>query len=109
MNCQHCHSENPSHFRFCGECGTSLVEQSEGQGFAASIPSSPPPHTPSVTLHTSSAEAERRHLTVMFCDLVSVSPLAGKLDPEELREIIRAYQEVCAAVVRRFEGYVARY
>lgn len=109
MNCQHCHSENPPHFRFCGECGTPLVEQSEGQGLAAIISSSPPPHTPSVKLHTSGAEAERRHLTVMFCDLVSVSPLAGRLDPEELREIIRAYQEVGTAVVRRFEGYVARY
>ena len=109
MNCQHCHSENPPHFRFCGECGTPLIEQSEGRGLAASIPSSPPPHTPPVKLHTSGAEAERRHLTVMFCDLVSVSPLAGRLDPEELREIIRAYQEVCTAVVRRFEGYVARY
>src|SRR5438093_2356592 len=55
------------------------------------------------------AEAERRQLTVMFCDLVGSTPLAEKLDPEELREVVRAYQEACAAVIHRFEGYIARY
>src|SRR5215207_4096295 len=100
MDCQRCHSENPPHFRFCGECGTPLGEQLEGQGRVSSVQTLDPRRQ---TLDT---EAERRHLTVMFCDLVSVSPLAGRLDPEELREIIRAYQEVCTAGVRRFEGYV---
>jgi class 3 adenylate cyclase len=55
------------------------------------------------------AEAERRQLTVMFCDLVGSTPLAEKLDPEELREVIRAYQETCVKQIRRFDGYVARY
>jgi class 3 adenylate cyclase/tetratricopeptide (TPR) repeat protein len=45
----------------------------------------------------------------MFCDLVSIPPLTGTIDPEDLREIIRAYQEMCTTVVRRFDGYVARY
>ena len=55
------------------------------------------------------AEAERRQLTVMFCDLVGSTPLAERLDPEELRTVILAYQEACAQVIRHFDGYLARY
>jgi len=54
-------------------------------------------------------EAERRQLTVMFCDLVGSTPLSQQLDPEELRTVILAYQEACARVIRRCEGYLARY
>src|SRR5712691_3206878 len=54
-------------------------------------------------------EAERRQLTVLFCDLVDSTALAARLDPEELREVVRAYQEVCAKVVARFEGHIAQY
>jgi class 3 adenylate cyclase len=45
----------------------------------------------------------------MFCDLVGSTPLSEKLDPEELREVILAYQQSCAEAIRRFEGYLARY
>src|SRR5262249_56916907 len=58
---------------------------------------------------TAGAEAERRQLTVMFCDLVGSTPLAERLDPEELRQVILAYQQACAEEIRRFEGYLARY
>jgi class 3 adenylate cyclase/tetratricopeptide (TPR) repeat protein len=54
-------------------------------------------------------EAERRQLTVMFCDLVGSTALSEKLDPEDLREVIRAYRETCAKVVGRFEGHIAKY
>jgi class 3 adenylate cyclase len=54
-------------------------------------------------------EAERRQLTVMFCDLVGSTQLSAQLDPEELREVVRAYQEVSAAVITRFEGHIAQY
>src|SRR5437867_6974031 len=54
-------------------------------------------------------EAERRQLTVLFCDLVDSTVLARQLDPEELREVVRAYQEVCAKVIARFEGHIAQY
>ena len=53
--------------------------------------------------------AERRHLTVMFVDLVSSTELSSQLDPEDLREILRAYQKTCADVVGRFEGHIAKY
>ena len=54
-------------------------------------------------------DAERRQLTVMFCDLEDSTPLSEQLDPEEMREVLRDYQAVCAKVTRRLEGYIARY
>src|SRR5215510_10512724 len=54
-------------------------------------------------------EAERRQLTVLFCDLVDSTLLASQLDPEELREVVRAYQEACAKVIARFDGHIAQY
>ncbi len=58
---------------------------------------------------TSVPEAERRQLTVMFCDLVGSTKLSAQLDPEEYREIVRAYQATCAAAVARFDGHIAQY
>ena len=55
------------------------------------------------------AEAERRQLTVLFCDLADSTRLARQLDPEDLREVIRAYQATCVAVIQRFGGHVAQY
>jgi class 3 adenylate cyclase/predicted ATPase len=54
-------------------------------------------------------EAERRQLTVMFCDLVDSTQLAEKLDPEDLREVFLTYQKVCAKAVASAEGYIAQY
>ena len=54
-------------------------------------------------------EAERRQLTVLFCDLVDSTVLAGQLDPEDLREVIRAYQAACATVIEPLEGHIAQY
>ena len=56
-----------------------------------------------------SVDAERRQLTVMFCDLVGSTPLAEYLDPEDLREVIRVYHEVCAGITDDWQGYIARY
>src|SRR5262249_2067763 len=53
--------------------------------------------------------AERRQLTVLFCDLVDSMALAERLDPEELRDVVREYQAVSGAVVERFEGHTAQY
>src|SRR5467141_1897040 len=76
-------------------------------------PQSPPQHdqpTQSVSLPTEShtPDAERRQLTVMFCDLVESTKLASQLDPEDLREVVRAYQRVCSDVITRFDGHIAQ-
>src|SRR5215475_9887782 len=55
-----------------------------------------------------SPEAERRQLTVMFCDLVDSTKLSSQLDPEDLREVVRAYQRVCSQVITRFDGHIAQ-
>ncbi len=54
-------------------------------------------------------EAERRQLTVLFCDLVDSTALSSQLDPEDLREMVRAYQAACAEVIQRFDGHIAQY
>jgi hypothetical protein len=53
--------------------------------------------------------AERRQLTVMFCDLVGSTVLSARMDPEDLREVIGAYQRCCAEVIARSGGFVAQY
>src|SRR5215475_11833215 len=53
-------------------------------------------------------DAERRQLTVMFCDLVDSTRLSSQLDPEDWREVVRAYQAACTEVVQRFDGHVAQ-
>src|SRR5262245_36229527 len=53
-------------------------------------------------------EAERRQLTVLFCDLVDSTHLSSQLDPEEYRAVVRAYQAACTEVIRRYDGHVAQ-
>ena len=62
-----------------------------------------PPTTPPTP------EAERRQLTVMFCDLVDSTKLSSQLDPEEYRDVVRAYQRVCTDVIQRYDGHIAQY
>src|SRR6516165_9124071 len=63
-----------------------------------SAPTSPP-----------TIDAERRQLTVMFCDLVGSTPLSTRFDPEDLREIVGAYHRAVSKTVGRFDGFIARY
>src|SRR5262249_8929424 len=105
QDCPRCGFENTAQAKFCGKCGTVLgAEGKPGparghQGKRAKPPQrAPRSQTRSTPTQPQGAapEAERRQLTVMFCDLVGSTPLAEKLDPEELREVILAYQQVCA-------------
>ena len=72
LRCPKCGKENGPPFRFCGECGAALVAAARTTVAEA---------TPTAV----SAAGERRHLTVLFCDLVGSTALAGQLDPEEWR------------------------
>ena len=54
-------------------------------------------------------EAERRQLTVMFCDLVGSTALSTGMDPEDLRDVIASYQSRCSAAIRHYDGFVAKY
>src|SRR5215467_8486824 len=68
----------------------------------------PAPTSPADQAAPASA-AERRQLTVMFCDLVGSTALSAALDPEDLREVIAAYHHSVAEIIRSFDGFVARY
>jgi class 3 adenylate cyclase/predicted ATPase len=94
--CPACGFENEPAALFCGGCGKPLGET------AAAIPpvASAPPRADG---------AERRQLTVMFCDLVGSTALASRLDPEDLREVIGAYHRCVAETIGRFDGFVAKY
>jgi SAM domain (Sterile alpha motif)/Adenylate and Guanylate cyclase catalytic domain len=67
-----------------------------------------PPPPPTETKPPDST-AERRQVTVMFCDLVGSTALSTRMDPEDLREVIAAYQKCVAETVQRFGGFVAKY
>ena len=53
--------------------------------------------------------AERRQLTVMFCDLVGSTAMSARLDPEDMREVIRTYQDACSGAIARYDGFVAKF
>ena len=65
--------------------------------------------TVAVSATSAPTDAERRQLTVMFCDLVGSTPLSTRYDPEDLRELIGAYHRSVADTVARFAGFVAKY
>lgn len=93
--CAHCETTNAPGHKFCKQCGQPLATfPQEAVGGPREAPD---------------AEAERRQLTVMFCDLVGATELSEALDPEDMREVVRAYQETCAHVIHRFEGHIAQY
>src|SRR5262249_31682488 len=120
MHCTACGTKNPEGAKFCIECGGSFQHccPSCGVGnppqakFCAECGTTLQPLAPSLRTLGSRCDArsaERRQLTVMFCDLVDSTALAEQLDPEEWRAVVREYQRVSAIVIRHFEGYIAQY
>jgi len=57
----------------------------------------------------SRGDAERRQLTILFCDLVGSTELSTKLDPEDMRDVLRTYQEACSREISRYDGYIAKF
>jgi class 3 adenylate cyclase/tetratricopeptide (TPR) repeat protein len=78
-------------------------------GVAVEVPNPTAPTPRTAAIEIARAEAERRQLTVMFCDLVGSTALSARLDPEEMREVIRAYHNAVAGEITRFEGHVAKF
>src|ERR1700756_4718322 len=95
--CPTCGFENEPFARFCGGCG-----QPVGEIAAPATAITGPPQI-------RSDGAERRQLTVMFCDLVGSTSLSTRFDPEDLRELIGEYHRCVADTVARFAGFVAKY
>ena len=91
--------------------GVSLGHRRKILAAIAELPvASPSKHEPAGGVEPKTQEtAERRQVTVMFSDLVGSTALSARMDPEELREIISAYQKVVTDTVGRFGGFVAKY
>jgi class 3 adenylate cyclase/tetratricopeptide (TPR) repeat protein len=119
MLCAACSCENPEAAKVCSRCGTAWTHLCGvcGAGSAAGAKFCSQCAAPlgaaasgAVSVRArASVQAERRHITVLFCDIVSSSALAERLDPEDLRELLRDYQARCSDVIRRWGGYVAQY
>ncbi|MFN0192397.1 MAG: AAA family ATPase [Aestuariivirga sp.] len=101
FSCPSCRHENPPRARFCANCGLQLTA-------AASIETADAVarRNPDSTPHS---VAERRQITVLFCDLVGSTALAAEMDPEDLREIIGAYHRAVAHQIDVVGGFVAKY
>ena len=95
--------ENGKVLVWTGGAGTTSTESPSSLQADAALPVVSPPGA------QATPEAERRQLTVLFCDLNDSTALAGRLDPEEFREVVRAYQATCTEVIQRFDGHIAQY
>jgi class 3 adenylate cyclase/tetratricopeptide (TPR) repeat protein len=82
--------------RFCGQCGSKLTDVSVAPVAIAERISDAP-------------DAERRHVTLMFIDVVNYTGLSEQLDPEVLRDVVLKYQTRAAGVIQRFEGHIGKY
>ncbi len=111
MICIRCGSDNAASFRFCSNCRTQLGQACLTCGFENPAESKFCGGC-SARLQEVRAEdsrGERRQLTVLFCDMVGATALSQLLDPEDLGELIAAYQKVCGDAVFAHEGHVAQY
>jgi class 3 adenylate cyclase len=72
---------------------------------AAAVETEPLPPIVEMTQTT----AERRQLTVLFCDLAGSTAMSARLDPEDMRDVIRTYQDICSGVIARYDGYLAKF
>ncbi len=91
------------------ELGVSLGHRKRVLAAIHSLSGSDPNLVGPVQEETQADDAERRQLTIMFCDLVGSTELSQRLDPEDLREINRMYQDACKDSIEQYEGFVARY
>jgi class 3 adenylate cyclase len=85
---------------------TAIAELSASAGAPAATAGTE--HLPPI-VETAQTTAERRQLTVLFCDLAGSTAMSARLDPEDMRDVIRAYQDICSGVIARYDGYLAKF
>ena len=99
LKCPSCGRQNSADNRFCGDCGAAL---------SGTRPQTEAAQT-AISRSLIEREAERRQLTVLFCDLVGSTALSTRLDPEDYRAVIAAYNKCIAQVIAGHQGVIARY
>src|SRR6516225_7047308 len=104
IRCSKCDAGNSATSKFCSQCGVPLHDHpTPGAG---SVPQSTSWGSESAA---GRVEGERRHLTVLFSDLVDSTEIASRLDPEEWRDLVASYQRAAAQALRRFGGHIAQF
>ena len=121
MRCSKCASDNREGRRFCTTCGTALgawcpkcgapihIHEKFCGECGAALSDVQPARAEDAAPVVAAATGERRHLTVLFCDLVNSTSIAAELDPEEWRDVVADYHRAAAQVIERFGGHVAQY
>lgn len=117
--CGSCNHKNRTSAKFCASCGSTLERQcpecmkvvTASANYCDSCGTKIEDNTTLQTSETSYTDAtlERRQMTVMFCDLRDSTRLSEELDPEDLRMVLRLYQDSCTALIEKYAGYVSRY
>lgn len=105
LPCPACGDPGPPERKFCGNCGQTLDDASKSNAETADDSN----YTGTAPTRAPGDKAERRHLTVLFCDMVGSTDLAQHLDPEELSDVIRNFNDTAHRTLTEFGGYVARY
>src|SRR6202163_858886 len=119
MRCSKCGTDNAAGSRFCNQCATSLNKlcpkcasgNAPEARFCAQC-AAPLDGAAPIRAEAEPREGltgERRHLTVLFCDLVGSTAIAAQLDPEEWRETLAGFHRAAAEATTRFDGHVAKY
>src|SRR5829696_4627000 len=114
ITCPTCERANAGDAAFCAGCGAALAVRTCARCGRAARPDDRFCAGCGARLETTATAlaanlGERRHLTVMFTDLADSTRLAGELDPEDMRDLYRAYQAACAEAIARHSGYLAHY
>src|SRR5438132_6709814 len=98
--CPSCQTLNAAGVKFCGECGSGLVR--EGRSLVVTT-------TTAAITPSGEQQTERRHVTVLFADLVGFTTLSEARDPEEVRDLLSQYFEVCRRLIVRYGGVVEKF
>ena len=109
-SCPKCGASNEPGEDFCGDCGGALSTNGVDIHSAQSASSVLKTEVEGRRIDdATTSQGERRHLAVLFCDLVDSTEIAALLDPEEWRDIVARYQHVAAEAVARSDGHIAQY
>ncbi len=108
--CPHCGTVNVPAAKFCIECGTALVSKGEStEPLLELVPPTPMPQEAVNTESKLTPPEERRVVTIMFADIIGSTPLADRLDPEDMRAILVGYFNLMTEQIRRHGGTVEKY
>src|SRR5262245_46488733 len=110
LTCASCGTDLPAGSKFCNKCGTAVSGASVGQSRFAAPESYTPRHLAEKILTCKSAlEGERKHVTVLFCDLVNSTALAERLGGEPMHTLLNQFFALALAEVHRYEGTINRF